>query len=78
MKQETLKELSLQKYPFSNSERNAFITGYNQAKEEQQNMYSEEEVISLIQFLSMNENFMDYTSVSKDAAKYYLEHFKKK
>jgi hypothetical protein len=41
-------------------------------------MYSEEEVISLIQFLSMNENFMDYTSVSKDAAKYYLEHFKKK
>ena len=78
MKQETLKELSLQKYPFSNSERNAFITGYNQAKEEQQNMYSEEEVISLIQFLSMNENFMDYTSVSKDAAKYYLEQFKKK
>jgi hypothetical protein len=47
MKQETLKELSLQKYPFSNSERNAFITGYNQAKEEQQNMYSEEEVIRI-------------------------------
>ena len=43
-----------------------------------QRMYSEEEVISLIQFLSMNENFMDYTSVSKDAAKYYLEQFKKK
>jgi hypothetical protein len=56
-----------------------YIEGFQQgAKWQAERMYSEEEVISLIQFLSMNENFMDYTSVSKDAAKYYLEHFKKK
>jgi len=41
-------------------------------------VYSEEDIISLIQFLSMNEEFNGYTSVSKDTAKYYLEQFKKK
>jgi hypothetical protein len=41
-------------------------------------MYSEEEVIELIQFLSMNEEFSDYSSVSKNTAKFFIEQFKKK
>jgi hypothetical protein len=41
-----------------------------QAKEmEKQQSYSEEEVINLIQFLSMNEEFNGYGSVSKATAK---------
>jgi hypothetical protein len=47
------------------------------AKWMQERMYSEEDIISLIQFLSMNEEFNGYNSVSKDTAKYYLEQFKK-
>ena len=50
-----------------------------QAKEmEKQQSYSEEEVINLIQFLSMNEEFNGYGSVSKATAKYFLEQFKNK
>jgi hypothetical protein len=75
MKQETLKELSLQKYPFSNSERNAFITGYNQAKEEQQNMYSEEEVEQIFNIGQMIKNYGDYKPYKFKEA---LEQFKKK
>ena len=49
--------------------------GYNKAKER---MYSEEQVIELIQFLSMSEYFNGYGSVSKETASYFLEQFKKK
>jgi len=44
----------------------------------QERSYSEEEVIELIQFLSMNEEFNGYGSVSKKTAKHFLEQFKKK
>ena len=55
--------------------RNIFIQG---AKWQQQNSYSEEEMIDLIQFLSMNEEFNGYGSVSEKTAKHFLEQFKKK
>jgi hypothetical protein len=54
---------------------NHFIEG---AKWQQERMYSEEEMIDLIQFLSMNEEFNGYGSVSKETAQYFLEQFKKK
>ena len=50
-----------------------FIDG---AKWQAKSMYSEEDIISLIQFLSQDEDFDSYTSVSKETAKYYLERFK--
>ena len=48
------------------------------AKWQQERMYSEEQVIELIQFLSMSEYFNGYGSVSKETASYFLEQFKKK
>ena len=51
----------------------AFIDG---AKWEQERSYSE--TIELIQFLSMNEDFNGYGSVSKETAQYFLKQFKKK
>lgn len=39
---------------------------------------SEELIIELIQFLSMNEEFKDFSSISKETAKYFLEQFKNK
>jgi hypothetical protein len=85
MKQETLKELSLQKYPFSNPERNAFITGYNQAKEEQQNMYSEEDLKQfawqcVANFLSNRNNKVEQNLVEViiDRNNLEFEQFKKK
>jgi hypothetical protein len=35
------------------------------------------DVIDLIQFLSMNQEFNGYGSVSKETAKYFLEQYKK-
>jgi predicted oxidoreductase len=79
MKQETLKELSLQKYPFSNSERNAFITGYNQAKEEQQNMYSEEDLKEAFKQGMDNMDYSDtYGWSSKLTEQEWFNQFKKK
>jgi hypothetical protein len=43
----------------------------------EERMYSEEQVIELIQFLSMSEYFNGYGSVSKETASYFLEKFKK-
>jgi len=34
------------------------------------------DVIDLIQFLSMNQEFNGYSSVSKETAKYFLEQYK--
>lgn len=39
--------------------------------------YGEKDIIDLIQFLSMNQSFNDYSSVSKETAKSFLEQFKK-
>jgi hypothetical protein len=47
------------------------------AKWQQERMYSEEEVIELIQFLSMDKDFNGYGSVHKETANYFLEQFKK-
>lgn len=52
-----------------------FING---AKWQSERMYSEEDIIDLIQFLSMNKEFNEYSSVSKETARYFLEQFKKK
>jgi hypothetical protein len=52
-----------------------FIDG---AKWQQENMYSEIEVIELIQFLSMDKDFNGYGSVSKETANYFLEQYKNK
>ena len=51
-----------------------FIRG---AKWQQERMYSEEQVIELIQFLSMDKDFNGYGSVYKATASYFLEKFKK-
>jgi hypothetical protein len=48
------------------------------AKWQQERMYSEKDIIDLIQFLSMNEDFNGYSSVSKDTAKRFLKQFKNK
>lgn len=40
-------------------------------------MHSEEDVIDLIQFLSMNLEFNGYTSISKETAKYFFNQYKK-
>jgi hypothetical protein len=56
-----------------------YIKGFNEGSAYYiERMYSEEEVIDLIQSLSMNEDFNGYGSVSKETAKYFLEQFKKK
>jgi hypothetical protein len=75
-KQQTLEELSLQKYPFSNSERNAFITGYNQSKEEEQNMYSEEDIINALHSVELKDN-KDYSKIY-NGMKEWFEQFLKK
>ena len=49
-KQTDIAELAMKEYPFSNSERNAFINGYNKAKELHKNqtieLPSDEEIES--------------------------------
>ena len=55
--------------------RKAFISNL---KQQQERSYSEEEMIDLIQFLSMNEEFNGYGSVSEKTATHFLEQFKKK
>jgi hypothetical protein len=42
-KEDDVKKLALKTYPFSNSERNAFITGYNKAKETYK--YTEDDLV---------------------------------
>lgn len=77
MEKETLEEVAIQK-------RNELglkgtIDGFiNGAKWKAERMYSEEDIIDLIQFLSMNKEFNEYSSVSKETARYFLEQFKKK
>lgn len=49
-----------------------------QQQQQDESKHSDEEMIELIQFLSMNEEFNGYGSVSKETAKYFLEQFKRK
>ena len=55
-----------------------FEKGVKWNEEQNKNRYSDEEVCELIQFLSMNEGFNGYSSVSKETANYFLQQFKKK
>jgi hypothetical protein len=41
-------------------------------------MCGEEEIIQLIQFLSMSEEFNEYGSVSKETANYFMRQLKNK
>ena len=45
---------------------------------QQERMCGEEEIIQLIQFLSMSEEFNEYGSVSKETANYFMRQFKNK
>jgi hypothetical protein len=45
---------------------------------QRESMYSEEEMISFMQFIISQETLDNTSSVSKETAKYYLEQFKKK
>ena len=82
-KQETLEEvLGSSMCQFSIIENKLAILYRNQVKiydavTKEQQSYSEEEAIDLIQFLSMNEEFNGYGSVSEKTAKHFLEQFKK-
>ena len=58
----------------STEKEESFIEG---AKWQEERMYSEEQVIELIQFLSMDKDFNGYGSVYKETASYFLEKFKK-
>lgn len=66
--------------PISNQDLEYNEAVFHNAKkiEKQQQGYSEEEVEDLIQFLSMNEDFKNYSSISIYTTKYFLEQFKKK
>ena len=65
-----------EKYPTEfKTLRKAFISN---AKWQQERMCSEEEIIQLIQFLSMSEEFNEYGSVSKETANYFMRKFKNK
>ena len=55
-----------------------FEKGVKWNEEQNKNRYSEEEVCELIQFLSMNEGFNGYSSLSNETANYFLQQFKKK
>ena len=83
-KQETLEEVKDLNFWRNNCEENYITTPISvlryisELEKEQERSYSEQEVIDLIQFLSMNQNFNDYSSVSKETAKYFIKQFKKK
>ena len=58
--------------------RKDFTDGVKWQAEQDKNKYNKREIINLIQFLSMNQDFNSYSSVSKDTAKKFLKQFKKK
>jgi hypothetical protein len=59
-------------YPKSISVMLALKQVWNECEQE---LYSEEKIIDLIQFLSMNEDFNGYGSVSKNTAKIFLDEY---
>lgn len=64
-------ELAMKLYPFSNSERNAFIDGYNKAKETQK--YTEKYLMNLVQ--KSHEIYNEGLGVATDAKKQKLIDF---
>ena len=74
---ETLEEASWKYNPLKKLDgeflRHAFKEG---AKWQAERMHSEDYIIDLIQFLSMNQDFNSYSSVSKETAKRFFEQFK--
>jgi hypothetical protein len=80
MAQETLEEAARSYVEnFATSVKSAREIGFiDGAKWQQERMYSEEEVIDLIQSLSMNIEFNSYGSVHVRTAKYFLEQYKNK
>ena len=67
-KQTDIAELAIKEYPFSNSERNAFIAGYNKAKE----MEKKKIILSIAKNLPIEDGVL--TAVQK-AEQYYNETF---
>jgi hypothetical protein len=86
MNQETLEEVALKLYqyqsenpPYTIITPKAKVEGFIEgARWQAERMYSGEDIIDLIQFLSMNEDFNGYSSVSKDTAKRFFKQFKNK
>ena len=90
MAQQTLEEAAERLYPTPNPyiigidignsmKRLAFIEGAKWQQEHGQEVGHNDQVdvIDLIQFLSMNQEFNGYGSVSKETANYFLEQYKK-
>ena len=67
-KQTDIAELAIKEYPFSNSERNAFIAGYNKAKE----IEKKKIIISIAKNLPIEDGV--FTAIDK-AHEYYNEKF---
>jgi hypothetical protein len=80
MAQETLEEAARSYVEnFATSVKSAREIGFiDGAKWQQERMYSEEEVLDLIQSLSMNIEFNSYGSVHVRTARYFLEQYKNK
>ena len=79
---EELEEAALKWFMTANKHEIIFDLGWIKifeagAKWQAQRLYSEEQVIKLIQFLSMDKDFNGYGSVYKATASYFLEKFKK-
>jgi hypothetical protein len=64
-------ELAMKLYPFSNSERNAFIAGYNKAKETHK--YTEKDLMNLVQ--KSHEIYNEELGVATDSKKQKLISF---
>ena len=86
-KKETLEEAADKYFPFAEkiggetyTAYKGFIEGAKWQQEHGQEVGQivQVDVIDLIQFLSMNQEFNGYGSVSKETAKYFLEQYKKK
>ncbi len=73
MKHETLYEAAANLADPNLCKTDNWIAG---ARWQRERSYDEEDIIQLIQFLAQNEDFNEYSSVSKETAKYYLERFK--
>jgi hypothetical protein len=77
MKQETLEEYEAAIIKFPEYDQFLERIGFDEgAKWQQERSYSEEDMILLIQFLSMNIDFNGYGSVSKETAKFFLRKYK--
>jgi hypothetical protein len=83
-KQETLEEVKDLDFWKNNAEEDylkvplSVLRYISELERQQERMYSEEEMISFMQFIISQETLDNTSSVSKETAKYYLEQFKKK